>query len=89
MRMIDADALLRAYDEAHEGPPGKARKLIEDAPTVSGLVSRDAVLEEIDDTVTAVSCYLTVAEAMAATDVKRRIKEKIMKLPEGGDAACD
>ena len=35
MRMIDADALLMAYDEAHEGPPGKARKLIEDAPTVN------------------------------------------------------
>lgn len=87
MRMIDADALLRAYDEAHEGPPGKARKLIEDAPTVNGLVSRDAVLEEIDDT-TAVSCYLTVAEVMAAMDVKLRIREKIMKLPEGGDAEC-
>lgn len=39
MRMIDADALLRAYDEAHEGPPGKARKLIEDAPTVVEWVS--------------------------------------------------
>ena len=88
MRMIDADALLWAYDEAHEGPPGKARKLIEDAPTVSGMVSLDAVLEEIDDTVTAVICYLTIAEAEAATSVKRRIREKIMKLPEGGDAAC-
>lgn len=39
MRLIDADALLRAYDEAHEGPPGKARKLIEDAPTVVEWVS--------------------------------------------------
>ena len=37
--MIDADELLKAYDEAHEGAPGKARKLIEDAPTVSGWIS--------------------------------------------------
>lgn len=34
MRLIDADALLEAYDKAHKGPPGAARKLIEDAPTV-------------------------------------------------------
>ena len=34
MRLIDADALLRRYDENHIGPPGAARKLIEDAPTI-------------------------------------------------------
>lgn len=34
MRLIDGDALLEAYDKAHEGPPGAARMLIEDAPTV-------------------------------------------------------
>lgn len=34
MRLIDADELLRRYDEEHEGEPGKARKLILDAPTV-------------------------------------------------------
>ena len=32
MRLIDADALLAAYDLEHEGPPGRARKLIEEAP---------------------------------------------------------
>lgn len=32
MTLIDRDALLTAYDEQHEGKPGKARKLIEDAP---------------------------------------------------------
>lgn len=32
--MIDADALVAAYDAAHEGPPGKARALILNAPTV-------------------------------------------------------
>ena len=34
MRLIDADALLKEYDLVHVGPPGGARKLIEDAPTV-------------------------------------------------------
>ena len=34
MRLIDADALLEAYDKAHKGPPGGARKLIEEAPEV-------------------------------------------------------
>ena len=34
MRPIDADELLAAYDEAHKGPPGGARKLIEEAPTL-------------------------------------------------------
>lgn len=34
MRLIDADELLAEYDRQHEGEPGKARKLIEDAPTI-------------------------------------------------------
>lgn len=33
-RLIDGDALLAEYDRVHVGPPGGARKLIEDAPTV-------------------------------------------------------
>lgn len=34
MRLIDADDLLKQYDKEHEGPPGRARELIENAPTV-------------------------------------------------------
>lgn len=37
MRLTDADALLAEYDRQHEGEPGKARKLIEDAPTVDAV----------------------------------------------------
>lgn len=33
-RLIDADELLAEYDRQHKGEPGKARKLIEDAPTI-------------------------------------------------------
>ena len=39
MRLIDADALLQRYDEVHVGPPGGARKLIEEAPTIGEWVS--------------------------------------------------
>ena len=51
MRLTDADALLAEYDRQHEGEPGKARKLIEDAPTVAAvpvskiLALRDALSE--------------------------------------------
>jgi len=34
MRPIDGDTLLAEYDRLHEGPPGKARTLIENAPTI-------------------------------------------------------
>ena len=34
--LIDRVALLAEYDRLHEGEPGRARKLIEDAPTVMG-----------------------------------------------------
>ena len=37
MRLIDADDLLAEYDRQHKGDPGKARKLIEDAPTVAAV----------------------------------------------------
>lgn len=32
-RYIDADKLIAEYDRVHVGPPGGARKLMEDAPT--------------------------------------------------------
>lgn len=37
MRLIDADALLAEYDRQHDGEPGKARQLIEDAPNVDAV----------------------------------------------------
>ena len=38
MKLIDRDALIRAYDAAHVGPPGGARKLMEEAPVVAEVV---------------------------------------------------
>ena len=37
MRLIDAEALIAEYDKIHEGEAGKARKLMEDAPTVEAI----------------------------------------------------
>ena len=36
--LIDRDALIRAYDAAHVGPPGGARKLMEEAPVAAEVV---------------------------------------------------
>ena len=36
-RLIDANALIAEYDRLRIGEPGKARKLIEDAPTVEAV----------------------------------------------------
>ena len=36
-RLIDASALIEEYDRVHIGEPGKARKLIADAPTVDAV----------------------------------------------------
>ena len=35
--LIDRDALLAAYDRVHIGPPGGARRLILDAPTIEAV----------------------------------------------------
>ena len=35
VRLIDANALIAEYDRVHIGPPGGARKLMEDAPTIN------------------------------------------------------
>lgn len=49
MRLIDADELLLRYDETHEGPPRKARKLIEEAPTIKEQEPARAIREFSDD----------------------------------------
>lgn len=62
MRLIDADALIAEYDRVHIGPPGGARKLMENAPTIEpethekhtethpcDLISRETVLRCIKE----------------------------------------
>lgn len=35
--LIDREALIAEYDRVHIGPPGGARKLMEDAPTIDAV----------------------------------------------------
>lgn len=48
MRLIDGDELLRRYDEEHEGPPGRARKLIEEAPEITLVEILSEKMHEIE-----------------------------------------
>ena len=56
--LISRQSLLAKYDEQHEGPPGRARKLIEDEPPVLGTnlaevgtdaISRQAAIEVVQN----------------------------------------
>lgn len=47
--LISREALLAAYDAAHKGPPGGARKLIQEAPAIDAVpVRHGRWVEEID-----------------------------------------
>ena len=59
MRLIDADDLLKQYDKEHEGPPGRARELIENAPTI-GHYGKWKVLTEHRITSTLVRCKYAI-----------------------------
>jgi hypothetical protein len=48
MSLIERERLLAEYDKAHVGPPGGARKLIEDAPTVKPEITLNDLLDLID-----------------------------------------
>lgn len=58
----DLKELLAAYDTSHKGPPGAARKLIEDAPTVGGWISVKDRLPEIGEKVLVYSKFGHVSD---------------------------
>jgi hypothetical protein len=45
------------------------------------LISREAAIEEVDDTVTSVSVCATVEQARGATWAKKRVRERLEKMP--------
>ena len=65
--LIDKSELLKAYDEAHNGPPGKARKLIEEAPGVEA-VPLDKLCEWLQD-----NAALTYGAHISAHGWKREL----------------
>lgn len=46
--LISRKALIAEYDRVHVGPPGGARKLMEDAPTVKPEITLNDLLDLID-----------------------------------------
>ena len=56
-RLIDKDKLLAEYDRVHQGPPGGARKLIEDAPVVDRWIPVTERLPEIGELVVVCCMY--------------------------------
>lgn len=62
--LISRQALLEEYDRLHVGEPGRARKLIEDAPSAQPepcgeMVSREVVVKFFDDWMSAldINCH--------------------------------
>ena len=50
MSLINKEDLIAAYDRVHKGPPGGARKLIEDAPVVDRWIPVTEKLPDEKDT---------------------------------------
>jgi hypothetical protein len=50
MALIDREKLLAEYDRVHQGPPGGARKLMEDAPAVDRWIPVTKNMPEEHDT---------------------------------------
>lgn len=71
MRPIDADALLAEYDRVHEGPPGRARKLIEQAPTIES--------EIISKVMTDLSLHHMMTSAVMRKEKVSKMEEHIRK----------
>jgi hypothetical protein len=81
-RPIDADALLAEYDRLHEGPPGKARTLIENAPTIEpepcdDAVSRRGLLSDLKELTAAWGKYPVMAEQIKGVETAIRYVETI------------
>lgn len=49
MSLINREMLLEEYDRAHKGPPGGARKLIAEAPTIDAEPVRHGKWKLVDD----------------------------------------
>ena len=55
MRLIDADELLRRYDETHVGEPGNARRLILEAPTIE---QEPIIPNKLNKVINALYCHM-------------------------------
>ena len=96
MRLIDVDALIEEYDRQHDGVPGRARKLMEDAPTItpephwipvterlpkkSGKYYVTEQVYNVDDRKHECVCWTTTDVADYSAEEKRWIRAKFLKV---------
>lgn len=73
--LISRSALLDAYDKAHKGPPGGARKLIENAPAVE-FPCWISVDERLPDTIPC-NAGTAYSEAIIALTSGRKVAKAI------------
>ena len=83
--LIDKSELLKAYDEAHNGPPGKARGLIEEAPGVDA-VPLDKLCEYLNSMI--YPCIICKESPGPQCNAKRKgcLERMLTKWMEGLDA---
>ena len=75
-RLIDADALLAEYDRVHVGPPGGARKLIEDAPTIEPSAQEECIpIEWINKLITRLDSYDNTFAQLSAANIRAMLNK--------------
>lgn len=72
---VNRQYLLAEYDRQHQGPPGGARKIIEDAPAAAGLLITNYIWETITTQLlgqvhTPVTMDYETSEKMIAAGIK-------------------
>lgn len=83
-RYTDIDKLIAEYDRVHIGPPGGARKLMEDAP-IADVVPRDEVakiFEEIEINIFKLETPYQTLQCIPSGLIEE-LKEKYTKGGEG------
>ena len=92
--MISRSSLLAKYDEQHEGPPGRARKLIEDEPPVLGTnlaevgtdaISRQKAIDALTEYGNGRAVFISVGEAVIRIEQLPSAEPKRGKWVDDGD----
>lgn len=87
--LISRQALLEEYDRLHVGEPGRARKMIEDAPSVT-ITGHTNALKVTNCNDNDLVSRQTVIETMTRTPgIGNRVIDKIKALPVAGLIRCN
>lgn len=92
MTRIDRDALLAAYDDQHEGEPGKARKLIDADELIEKFNRQADMLEALTDKADDFRLFCKLADAVEdapTIDAVKVVRCKDCKHRDPEDKKCD